>query len=89
MIQKKPKMNNDEFGLWFNEYCIKNEFGRVALEKMVMESGFDKKIVRESMERLGYKYNKDLSKLGQNEFKKPYKGGYEGLEYVVKNDEDD
>jgi len=38
--------------------------------------------------RLGFKYNKDLSKLGKGIDGKPLKGGYENVMLIVEKDEE-
>ena len=42
------------------------------------------------MTRLGFKFNKDLSKLGKDENNKPYKGGFVGIKLldIVEEEED-
>lgn len=72
------KLNNDKFAGWFNDNCIVDKFGKVALKQLTSLSGMTEDKVKEGMKRKGYKYNKDLSGLGKDSFNKPYKGGYEG-----------
>jgi len=84
------KMKNDEYGSWFLDHCIEDANERVALKAIVISSGIHEKLVKEGMIRLGYKYNKDLSKLGKDEYGKTYKGGYVGCKLIPEeNDEDD
>ena len=78
---KEAKLKNDEFKCWFSENCITT--GRVALKHIVKESGMPEKEVKEGMKRLGYKYNKDLRKIGQDEYGNHYKGGYDGCSIIV------
>lgn len=79
---KETKYKNDAFGLWFDGNC-KVEIGkRIALKFIVNESGMNEKMVKEGMERKGFKYIKDLSKMGKDGFNKAYKGGFEGVEYI-------
>ena len=41
----------------------------------------------EGMKRMGYKYKKDLMKMGKDENDKHYKGGYEGIKFKeIEND---
>jgi phage/plasmid-associated DNA primase len=75
----ETKFKNDEFGMWFEEYCFENETGRLAEKQIIELSGMSKKEIREGMERKGFKYKKDLSKMGTDCFGKPHKGGYEGV----------
>lgn len=77
----KTKLKNDEFKCWFNDNCVE-DYGRVALKHIVKESGMNEKAVKEGMARLGFVYNKDLSKLGKDMYGKPYKGGYEGCSII-------
>jgi phage/plasmid-associated DNA primase len=75
---ESTKMKNDVFGSWFNDNCQINEYERVALKLLVEKSGMTEKCVKEGMTRLGFKYNKDLSKMGKDANNKPYKGGFMG-----------
>ena len=76
---KETQAKNDEYGSWFDENCELDETKKVAVKVLVTISGMSEKLVREGMERKGYKYKKDLCGLGKNEFGKHYKGGYEGI----------
>ena len=80
------KLNNDMFAAWFNDNCIVDEEGKVALKQLSMLSGISEQKVKEGMKRRGYKYNKDLCGLGKDPFNKHYKGGYEGC--CLKPDEE-
>jgi len=77
---KEAKLKNDEFKCWFSENCITS--GRVALKHIVKESGMSEKEVKDGMKRMGYKYNKDLRKIGQDIHGNHYKGGYEGCSII-------
>lgn len=72
------KMKNDTFGTFFEENCSNEENERVALKALVARSGLSEKLVKEGMTRLGYKYERDLSKIGKDENGKHYKGGFIG-----------
>ena len=41
------------------------------------------------MKRKGFKYNKDLSGMGKDEFSKPFKGGFEGVGFIEYTNDDD
>lgn len=84
---QETKLANDELGMWLQEYCVVDADGLIAIGVIVSESGIPKKRVLERMKQLGYKYNKDLSGLGKNEFGKANKGGYEGIKLIEKEDE--
>lgn len=84
---QETKMANDELGLWLQENCIVDTNGRIAIDTISRESGIPKKKAMERMKQLGYKYNKDLSGLGKNEFGKANKGGYEGIKLIEKEEE--
>jgi hypothetical protein len=60
------KMKSDTFGCWFDENCIIDSNERVALKVLMNASGMSDKAIKEGMLRLGFKYNKSLSKLGKN-----------------------
>jgi len=72
------KMKNDEFGTFFEDICTEDENGRVALKSLVERSGLCEKVVKEGMTRLGFKYERDLSKIGKDGNGKAYKGGFLG-----------
>jgi hypothetical protein len=82
------KKTNDTFASWFDDNCESNPSGKVALKKLVTESGMNEKLVKEGMMRKGFKYNKDLSKMGKDKFDKAYKGGFEGVLFVENEDID-
>ena len=75
---KETQMKNDTFGSWFSDNCTINEDERVALKALVNSSGLNEKQVKEGMIRLGFKYDKDLRKLGKDESGNAYKGGFIG-----------
>jgi hypothetical protein len=85
---RQTQITNDNFASWFNDNCIIDSSSKVALKQLVSASGINEKEIKEGMIRLGFKYNKDLSKMGKDTSNKPYKGGYEGVKYVS-NDECD
>jgi len=78
----ETKTTNDKFKLWFQENCEFDENYKVALKQIVTESGCKEDIVKQSLAKMGYKYNKDLSKLGKDNKNKPYKGGYVGFKII-------
>lgn len=87
---KKTKSTNDEFGTWFDEHLnITDNTKRVALKQLVQLSEMSEKLVKEGMARKKLKYNKDLSKLGKDGYGKTYKGGYEGVEIIPIDEEED
>jgi phage/plasmid-associated DNA primase len=76
---QETKVKNDEFQMWFNDNCEKDDSKRVPMELLREKSGFDDKTIKEGMKRVGFKYDKDLrSGLGKNVLNKPYKGGFVG-----------
>jgi len=75
--EQATKASNDEFLDWFEDYIEGCEDDRIAEKRLSVLSGFNVKKVRNGMERLGYKYKKDLSGLGMDGGGKYYKGGYE------------
>jgi phage/plasmid-associated DNA primase len=79
---KETQSANDVFSAWFNENCVIENGERVALKKLVYESGFKEKDVKDGMSRLGFKYNKDLRKIGVDDYGKFYKGGYENIKFI-------
>jgi putative DNA primase/helicase len=85
----ETKTTNDSFAVWFNDNCIIDSNGRVALKQLVSASGINEKEVKEGMIRLGFKYNKDLRGLGVDAYKKHYKGGFEGVVFTTNDIEDE
>jgi phage/plasmid-associated DNA primase len=79
---KETQKSNDAFANWFDENCEIDINERVALKAIVSQSGLSEKLVKEGMIRMGFKYDKDLSKLGKDESNKPYKGGYVGIKLL-------
>ena len=78
---KETKMKNDEFGMWFDENCGIDDEKRISIELLKEKSGFDDKLIKDGMKRMGFKYDKDISKMGKDKFGKHYKGGFEGCFY--------
>lgn len=83
---KETQYKNDTFASWFDDNCVICENSRVPLKKLTLDSGLSEKYVKEGMSRKGFKYDKDLCKLGKDNFNKHYKGGYVGVAFVEKDD---
>ena len=87
---KETQAINDVFSEWFNSNCVSNADKRVPIKILVKESGCSDKEVKLGMERLGFRYNKDLSAMGRDIYGKHYKGGYQGVLYIEPvNDDSD
>jgi len=87
---KETQDQNDEFGCWFKEHCERAVDGKLPIKLLVTMSSMNEKKVKEGMARNGFKYNKDLSGMGKDDYGKHYKGGYQGVNYIHdKIDEDD
>jgi len=86
---KETQSKNDLFKCWFEENAIiTNDAGLLVAEKTIIDrSGMTPKLVREGMGRLGYKYEKDMSKLGKDKFNKTMKGGYVGVGLIAEDDD--
>ena len=78
---KTVQLKNDEFGLWFEDNCIRGD-GRVSMKKLEEISHFKKDFIMEGMSRLGFKYSKDLLGLGKDLNGKYIKGGYVGCSII-------
>jgi len=76
---KETQMKNDTFGTWFNDNCITDENERTSLKVIMSISGFNEKQIKEGLIRVGFKYDKDLRKLGKDENGNAYKGGFIGF----------
>jgi phage/plasmid-associated DNA primase len=81
------QQSNDPFAQWFSENMKIDASGRIALKALTYAYGKTEEKVKEGMKRLGYKYNKDLSKLGKDDTGKAYKGGYEGVSFIEDEEE--
>ena len=79
---RETQINNDPFRLWFTDNCVVNKTARVALKKMGAACNMSDKEIKEGMTRMGYQYDKDLSKLGKDIYGKHYKGGFIGCDLV-------
>jgi phage/plasmid-associated DNA primase len=86
---KETQNKNDEFGSWFDDNCILKSDCKVSLKALISNSGFNKTLVSEGMERKGFKYNKDLYGFGKDANGKTIRGGYIGIEIkdIALNDE--
>ncbi len=67
---------NNKYKLWFDENIEISQNERLSQEKIIELSGFDSNYIRNQMSCLGFKYCKDLGKLGKNINGNYYKGGY-------------
>ena len=85
---KETQYKNDTFASWFDDNCVLCENSRVPLKKLTLISGLSEKLVKEGMLRKGFKYDKDLSKMGKDTYNKVYKGGYIGIAFVENDDVD-
>ena len=83
------KKKNDVFGQFFDEHVVVEEEARVPLKALVKRAQVSEKIVKEGMEKRGYVYKRDLSKMGKDEFGRAYKGGFEGCRLVEEEIESD
>jgi hypothetical protein len=79
---KETQKSNDIFANWFEENCEIDINERVALKAIVLQSNMNEKLVKEGMARRGYKYDKDLGKVGKDSYGKYYKGGYIGFKLI-------
>jgi len=79
---KETQKNNDAFANWFDENCEADVNERVGLKAIMSQSGLSEKLVKEGMIRMGFKYDKDMMKLGKDSNGKYYKGGYVGAKLL-------
>ena len=85
---KETQASNDEFGKWFSENCTLEPSVRVAEKAIMSRCEMSSKLVREGMLRKGLVYNKDLCKLGIDQYGKHYKGGYVGVNMIALEEEE-
>jgi phage/plasmid-associated DNA primase len=86
---KETQAVNDDFGLWFDEHCVYSEGDRVPLKLLAYKSQNKEGIIKEGMARKGFKYNKDLSKMGKDLGGKNYKGGFENVKMIVEETDEE
>lgn len=86
---KETQKNNDAFGLFFDEHIILDINFRMPLKALVERSKMSEKLVKEGMKRLGYAYDKDLSKMGKDSSGKTNKGGYVGCMLAPEEEEEE
>ena len=84
---KETQEKNDEFGSWFDDNCVVKEDARTPMKLIMSMSGMSLKFVKEGMERKGFVFNKDLSKMGKDPFGKFYKGGFSGVMLLEQEEE--
>jgi phage/plasmid-associated DNA primase len=84
---KETQQANDRFGVWFADNLEEAEDEKIPIEKIQEESKIDRKQILTGMQRRGYNYNKDLRGMGKDLCGKHYKGGFEGVRFIPKNDE--
>lgn len=86
------QLQNDKFGTWFNKNMIADATGKIPIKLLMRMSNMNETLVREGMSRMNFKYNKDLMKMGKDEYDgKYYKGGFEGVSIIsdIENDEEE
>jgi phage/plasmid-associated DNA primase len=85
---KETKKNNDPFMTWFEDNCEIDDNGRIPLLLLINEHNMKDKDIKDNMKRMGFKYDKDLMKMGKTcKCKvcdvecngKYYKGGFSGV----------
>jgi phage/plasmid-associated DNA primase len=86
---KETQAVNDVFADWFNSNCSRLYNCRVPLKVLVKASGCPEREVKLGMERVGFRYNKELKGMGKDPYTGSYyKGGYEGVQYMEEKDEE-
>ena len=85
----ETQLNNDRFGSWFHENCEIDANERVALRVLLAHCQMSEKEVKEGMARMGFKYNKELKGMGKDDDGKYYKGGFSGVKFIEKDEEDE
>ena len=85
---KDTQEANDRFGNWFVDNLEEAEGERVPIEKIEEESKLDRKQITTGMQRRGYTYNKDMRGMGKDVCGKHYKGGFEGVRFIQKYDDE-
>ena len=85
---KETQKANDNFGVWFDENLEAAEDGKVPMQQIEEQSKLDRKQITAGMLRRGFSYNRDLRGMGKDKCDKHYKGGFEGVRFIVSTDED-
>jgi phage/plasmid-associated DNA primase len=81
---KETKQSNDALKNWIDDNCKLT--GRIALKQISIK--MNEKEIKDGMKRLGFKYDKDLSKIGKDTSGKAYKGGYDGISLIEETEDD-
>jgi phage/plasmid-associated DNA primase len=84
----ETKKNNDKFGKWFSDNCEKDEDSKIALKLLASLSGVKEDKVKESMKKMGYKYDCDMKGI-KDINDKATRGGYAGIKIIDCDEEDD
>jgi phage/plasmid-associated DNA primase len=80
--QEETKNANDGFLDYFEENFEKDINENTPMVLIIEKSGLKKDVINKGMGRAGFKYKKDLSKMGNDpNTGKAYKGGYQGVKY--------
>ena len=77
----ETRKHNDSFIEWFEDNCETCDVGKIAFKVLLGRYGGDDKGLKEGMQRVGFKYNRELKGFGKDESGKYYKGGYEGIKF--------
>jgi phage/plasmid-associated DNA primase len=85
---KETQEANDRFGNWFVDNLEEAEGERIPIEKIEEQSKLDRKQITTGMQRRGFIYNKDLRGLGKDVCGKHYKGGFAGVRFIPKYDDE-
>jgi phage/plasmid-associated DNA primase len=84
--KQETKEKNNPFIEWFNDNIIKDENEKLYIEDIVEKYGKTREIIRQEMERKGYKYDKDLSFGVDKISKKKKRGGFKGIRFLNENE---
>jgi putative DNA primase/helicase len=84
--KEEVKEKNDPFIEWFEDNIIKDENDKLFIDDIVEKLNSKRDIVRSSMERLGFKYDKDLSFGICKVTKKKRRGGFIGVRFLNENE---
>jgi hypothetical protein len=84
--KQETKEHNNPFIEWFKDNIIKDESEKLYIDDIVEKYNKPRDIVRTSMERLGLKYDKDLSFGIDKISKKKKRGGFKGVRFLNENE---
>lgn len=84
--KQEVKEKNNPFIEWFNDNIIKDDTAKIFIDDIVEKYGKSRDIIKSLIERLGLKYDKDLTFGIDKISKKKKRGGFKGIRFLNENE---